>query len=84
MDCSRKRCVTYVTKDHSSVRVSLFLMVSAGGKSVYPFAFLHGPPYNFAEDYDSSIVQCFRTNKGYMDEVMFVRILFIRYKYSSE
>ncbi len=67
--------VTYITRDHSGSHVSLFLMVSAGGKPVYPFALLHGPPDNYCEDYDSSIVQCFRTKKGYMEKTTFDEIM---------
>ena len=74
--------VTYITKDHTGSHVSLFLMVSASGKPVIPFALLHGPPQCFAEGYDNGNVKCYLTKKGYMNSATFdlvMRDLFIPY-----
>jgi len=73
---------TLFTKDHSGSHVSLFLIVSAGGFPVLPFALIHGPPQKFYDDSMSEFVKCYHTKRGYMTKFTFEKImveLFVEY-----
>ena len=56
---------TFITTDHHGSHVSVFLMISATGVPVYPFALIHGSPKNFG-DTNEEYIKCFHTKKGYM------------------
>jgi len=52
---------TNYTKDHGSSHVTLFLMVSASGVPVFPFAVVHGSPKQFYDGTLTEFVKCYPT-----------------------